>query len=57
MIVLIGERCDLCGTCVAVCPADALELGEQGLRIDPGLCLECLGCVQVCPWRALEERG
>lgn len=55
MIVVRRDRCDFCGTCVAVCPVDALELGELELTIDSGLCVGCLGCVLVCPWQALEE--
>jgi ferredoxin len=46
-------RCDFCGACVAVCPADAIVLWEADLEIDREKCTGCLKCVYVCPYRAL----
>mgnify|MGYP006309443325 CR=1 FL=1 len=46
--------CDYCGTCVAVCPHDAIELLEFDLNIDPERCTLCERCVDICPIRALE---
>jgi len=46
--------CDLCGTCVAVCPTDAIKLSEIELTIDDERCTMCLNCVHVCPVKALE---
>ncbi|MBN1782858.1 4Fe-4S binding protein [bacterium] len=43
------ERCDFCGTCVAVCPADAIELRESSITVDPGKCTLCESCVDICP--------
>ena len=48
------ERCDFCGTCVAVCPHDAIELYEARLEIDREKCTMCLNCVHICPFRSLE---
>ena len=48
------ERCDFCGTCVAVCPVDAVELSESFLRIDEDTCTECFACVEICPLGILE---
>ncbi len=42
-------RCDFCGTCVAVCPADAIELSESQLLIQQKVCTLCENCVAVCP--------
>jgi ferredoxin len=55
MIAVDRKKCDLCGTCVAVCPVDAIDVLEAEVLIDEDLCTECLNCVAVCPWGALRE--
>lgn len=56
----VREKCDLCGTCVGVCPVDAIILWENGLEIDSEVCIRCMKCVWVCPcgafWRSDVER-
>ena len=38
------------GTCKAVCPFDAIIMGEDGLpKIDPDKCTSCGKCVDACP--------
>ena len=32
-IMINNEICDYCGTCVAVCPVDAIELKEFTIRV------------------------
>ena len=54
MIIIKNDLCDFCGTCVAVCPADAIELFEARLVIDQEKCTDCLNCVKICPFEALE---
>ena len=54
-IVFNRELCDFCGTCVGVCPPDAIELMESDLRITEK-CTLCMNCVYICPVRALEEK-
>ena len=49
------EKCDYCGTCVAVCPHDAIELFETRLLIDQEKCTVCMNCVYICPFRSLEQ--
>lgn len=53
MIRYIRKKCDFCGTCVAVCPHDAIELAENDLLILER-CTVCKKCVYVCPLQALE---
>jgi len=54
MIVSKADLCDFCGCCVAVCPADAIELHEARWVLLPDRCTECLNCVAICPVAALE---
>jgi len=53
-ILFNRNRCDFCGTCVAVCPHDAIELSEADLQIVSEKCTACMNCVYICPIRALE---
>ena len=49
------ELCDICGTCVAVCPADAIIVSEFKVTIDNEKCTNCMNCLKVCPIKAIEE--
>lgn len=53
MLVLSGY-CDQCGTCVAVCPANALMLTGSSVSIDYECCTLCALCVDICPLAAWE---
>lgn len=58
MISARNDLCDFCGTCVAVCPHDAIELFESRIRIIRDRCTECLNCVKICPlhvWEVIDE--
>ena len=61
--VVRGERCTLCGRCVAACAAGAITLGPQSALIDTRLCTGCAECLAVCPdgavgidWNSGSER-
>lgn len=46
----ITEKCNGCGACVRVCPADAISGEKKSLHvIDGNLCIECGVCGKVCP--------
>lgn len=47
-------KCDQCGTCISVCPTDALSLVDT-ILIDSKRCIMCKNCVCVCPVGALME--
>lgn len=53
MIQIDHTRCDTCGTCVGVCPNDALTIALDRLAFDAGVCIDCRACVVVCPVDAL----
>ncbi len=53
MIKINNKKCDLCGTCVAVCPEDCIDLFETFLSIDNEICINCQKCVKVCAFEAL----
>jgi ferredoxin len=48
-VTIDAERCDFCGTCVAVCPEDAIELKISTITVDPDRCTLCQFCVDICP--------
>jgi len=56
---ILTGLCDFCGTCVAVCPENCIDLGETTIAIDFSLCSLCLNCVKVCPLHVISavERG
>ena len=49
MIIVNKSLCDYCGTCVAVCDGDAIDLFHEDIRINHPKCVRCMKCVQVCP--------
>jgi NAD-dependent dihydropyrimidine dehydrogenase PreA subunit len=53
MLTVDHQRCSVCGTCIGVCPVDALSLAEQALVIDHESCIECGVCIDECPDGAL----
>ncbi|MEM2530044.1 MAG: DUF362 domain-containing protein [Candidatus Bathyarchaeia archaeon] len=59
--VIDRSKCDLCGTCEALCPSDetygekAICIGEDWV-IDYGACLGCGRCVRGCPREALSYK-
>ena len=50
-------KCLKCGTCVAVCPENAITLTSQGITTDSDLCTMCGECARVCPTKAIEISG
>ena len=54
MIDIIDNKCDFCGTCITICPADCIEVQEASITIDDSKCIECDLCVYICPIEVLE---
>lgn len=53
MIGIINDKCDFCGTCVAVCPVDAIDLYEARITVSEKKCIDCMLCVWICPVETL----
>jgi ferredoxin len=59
-----NDECDRCGTCIGVCPENALMILTGPVIVDKDRCSACGLCVKVCPFGALalvkgpaEQRG
>jgi len=52
-VIINDQKCDLCGTCVGVCPENVMGMSITKLFIDHAGCTRCSKCVWVCPVRAL----
>ncbi len=51
------KSCQTCGTCVAQCQKNAIDLQLDKIIIDRELCNSCFECVEVCCSGALEITG
>jgi len=56
-LIIDEQLCDYCGTCVAVCPVDCIELKEKEIAIDMDLCSLCMNCVHACPLHIIHSAG
>jgi len=58
MALRITDECISCGACEAVCPVEAISQGDEYYKIDPKICVDCVGhfdtpqCADVCPTEA-----
>lgn len=56
-LVLFGDRCLSCGSCLAVCPHGAIVWEEGTSRTLPSVCRACGTCVDTCPSEARQLAG
>lgn len=52
----IGDECDGCGACLAVCPQRCIETNSVPAKIIQKHCLHCGNCFNVCPVKAVGRR-
>ena len=43
------HACTPCGACQAVCPTEAIRLGDGTVKVNADACCGCGACVEVCP--------
>jgi NAD-dependent dihydropyrimidine dehydrogenase PreA subunit len=55
MAHVISDKCTKCGSCVDVCPVDAISEGDSKYEIDGDTCVDCGACVDECPVEAISE--
>lgn len=55
MAFVITDKCIMCGTCMANCPAEAISEGDTKFVIDPDKCIECGTCIANCPAEAITD--
>ena len=48
------EACTLCGACQAVCPTEAISLGDRAVKVNAEACCGCGACVETCPNDAIK---
>ena len=49
------NKCIGCGTCVAICPVEAISFDVDGKAvIDTKKCIRCGACQASCPVEAIE---
>ena len=54
MAHIITDECTMCGSCVSVCPVEAISEGDPKYVIDPDTCVDCGACVDECPSNAIK---
>ena len=57
MVVVDGEKCTACGSCVRICHEGCMTLVDGAASIDYEYCSTCSQCVAVCPEQALSWDG
>ena len=57
MIEIVEDKCDFCGSCVAVCSPDCIELKEASIKIIHEECIDCNLCILICPIDVLYEEN
>jgi NAD-dependent dihydropyrimidine dehydrogenase PreA subunit len=50
------DECTGCGSCVEICPVDALELEDEFPTVDEDWCIGCGVCATVCPVEAVKMK-
>lgn len=46
------DDCNLCGTCMDICPTHAISLSNDRIVTDTSACTLCCACVKYCPQEA-----
>ena len=57
MAYAISDECTSCGSCVSVCPSEAISEGEDKHVIDGDKCVDCGLCADECPVEAISPEA
>ena len=49
------NRCTGCGSCVDICPQQAITIDNNLATINENLCTQCGTCAKICPVGAIRE--
>jgi L-aspartate semialdehyde sulfurtransferase ferredoxin len=58
LIEVDSEKCFSCGTCIALCPVEAIDFDKEGtVQFNKERCVgsTCSVCVDACPARAIKS--
>ena len=55
MVSVDNTKCNGCGSCVDVCPQQAITMHDHLAMINEDLCIQCGTCANVCPAGAIRE--
>jgi NAD-dependent dihydropyrimidine dehydrogenase PreA subunit len=55
MFKIDSTKCNGCGSCVEVCPQQAIVIHDGAAVINQGLCIQCGTCLEICPADAINE--
>ena len=55
MAYKISDACTKCGSCVEVCPVEAISEGDTQYKIDAEACVDCGQCADQCPVDAISS--
>ena len=50
---VMESRCTGCSECEKICPSGAISVASKTARINPGLCIQCMCCHEVCRFNAI----
>ena len=50
-----SEKCTGCGTCIPICPVEAISNIQNKAVINHNKCNECLQCMDECPANAIYQ--
>lgn len=42
-------ECGGCGKCASICPVNAIEVDDKGVKTNADLCILCMACTAACP--------
>jgi len=56
-LIYFSNKCTGCGSCILVCPNEAIKVDKGKIIMEWDKCKNCLKCVEVCPGSAKDYRG